>query len=56
MKSTLENIFDQIKSKQTSILTVLVILFTVTMYLIRGGGDEFSLFMEALGILSSRSK
>jgi hypothetical protein len=51
MKSTFESISDQIKSKQTSILTVLVILFTITIYLIRSGDDEFSLFMESLGIL-----
>ncbi|HLO16647.1 MAG TPA: hypothetical protein VK206_17570 [Anaerolineales bacterium] len=51
MKSTLKHLAMWIEEKQTIILAVLVILCTVTIYWIRGAGDEFSLFMEALGIL-----
>lgn len=51
MKSIVEWVSNQFKNKKTIILSALVILSTTVIYLIRGGDDEFSLFMEALGIL-----
>ncbi len=51
MKIVFERIQYQIKERKTLTLSVLSILFAVTVYLIRSGDDEIGTFMEALSIL-----
>jgi hypothetical protein len=51
MKETFERLFNLIKGNKTIILTILVTLFVMTLYLLKSGDDELSLFVESLGIL-----
>lgn len=51
MKAAFEMIVQELKDQKTKTLSIWSILFAVTIYLVRGGGDEFSLFLESLSIL-----
>ena len=51
VNTSFKQAFSHVKEKRTLSLILSVTVFVVCIYLIRGGGDEFSLFLESLSML-----